>query len=579
MIEDVYEPLARYRDEFRQKFATLTREKFKELTQKSQVDVPANRALVKEIKVLQSEASSASAKKSCYGCLTALGFVGAAVAFLAAFVAGGSDPKTRIWCVVGGLAGVILGMAVRPLFNAAAETLANLERLIASKKDVAWKQMEPLNSLYTWDIPVKLIEATVPRLAFDPYFTVDRLAELNRLYGWDDSFNDGKSIIFAQSGVINGNPFAFGHYLDMEWGEKTYEGTKEISWTEWEEGADGKRRRVRKYETLHAYVTKPIPVYGEQKFLVYGNDAAPNLSFSRQPSGLTGTDDELWGKIRKKWRLSRLKAYSRNLNDDSNFTLMSNHEFETWFHAKDRDHEVEFRLLFTPVAQTQMLNLMKDTAVGYGDDFTFIKQRKINVLFSKHLSEATIDTDPARFLNWDYDAAAAFFSAFNERYFKDAYFALAPLLSIPLYQQMRTHEDIWKGVLGGRASAFWEHESLANYHGESRFAHPSCITRSILKTRVVNRENGERTVAVTAYGYRGEERVDYESVHGGDGRWHDVPVNWTEYLPVQRTSDMCICENDAPPETFRKRAAESGQSAYRRSILSFLAMVHPDEVP
>ena len=29
MIEDVYEPLARYRDEFRGKFATLTREKFK----------------------------------------------------------------------------------------------------------------------------------------------------------------------------------------------------------------------------------------------------------------------------------------------------------------------------------------------------------------------------------------------------------------------------------------------------------------------------------------------------------------------------------------------------------------------
>ena len=33
MIEDVYEPLARYRDEFRQKFAALTREKFKELTE------------------------------------------------------------------------------------------------------------------------------------------------------------------------------------------------------------------------------------------------------------------------------------------------------------------------------------------------------------------------------------------------------------------------------------------------------------------------------------------------------------------------------------------------------------------
>ena len=570
MIEDVYEPLARYRDEFRQKFSTLAREKFKELTQKSNVDVRANRALVSEIKKLQSKADSASAKKTCYGWLMALGFVGAAVALGVSVVFPDLETEVRNWCSAGIAAGIILGCVMIPLYRSASALLASLLSKIDSKKAVAWKQMEPLNRLYTWDMTVKLIEATVPRLAFDPYFAADRLAALHSQFGWDDSFNDGKSIIFAQSGAINGNPFVFGHYLDMEWGEKTYEGTKEISWTEWEEDADGKRRPVRRYETLHAYVTKPIPVYAEQKILVYGNDAAPNLSFSRQPSGLTGEDGGLWSAIRKKWRLSRLKAHSRNLDDDSNFTLMSNHEFETWFHAKDRDNEVEFRLLFTPVAQTQMLNLMKDTKVGYGDDFTFVKQNKVNMLFCRHLTEATIDTDPSQFYNWDYDAAATFFASFNERYFKDAYFALAPLLSIPLYQQMRTHEDIWKGVLDGRPSSFWEHESVANYHGEDKFAHPNCITRSILKTQVVQRENGESTIAVTAHGYRGEDRIDYKEVYGGDGRWHDVPVPWTEYLPVQRTSHMCLSESGAPSDTFARRASSSSASAYRRSILSFL---------
>ena len=570
MIEDVYEPLARYRDEFRQKFSTLTREKFKELTQKSNVDVRANRALVSEIKNLQRQADSASSKKTGYGWLMAFGFIGAAVTLVVSIVSCDSETAARVWWFVGIVVGVILGCGMIPLYNAAAELLASLQSKIASKKTIAWKQMEPLNRLYTWDIPVKLIEATVPKLAFDPYFTADRLAALRSQFGWDDSFNDGKSIIFAQSGVINGNPFVFGHYLDMEWGEKTYEGTKEISWTEWVEGMDGKRRRVRRHETLHAYVTKPIPVYKEQKILVYGNDAAPNLSFSRQPSGLTGKDGELWSSIRKKWRLSRLKAYSRNLDDDSNFTLMNNHEFETWFHAKDRDNEVEFRLLFTPVAQTQMLNLMKDTKDGYGDDFTFVKLKKVNVLFSKHLAEASIDTDPSLFYNWDYDAAAAFFSSFNERYFKDAYFSLAPLLCIPLYQQMRTQEDIWKGILDGRRSSFWEHESVANYYGEDKFAHPSCITRSLLKTEVAQQGNGESTISVTAYGYRGEERIDYEEVYGGDGKWHEVAVPWTEYLPVQKTSNMYLCEGDAPSDMFKHRASSSIASAYRRSILSFL---------
>ena len=571
MIEDVYEPLARYRDEFRKKFATLTREKFKELTKRSGVDVGANRALVSEIKNLQRQADSASAKKTCYGWLMAIGFVGAVVALIGAVAMSGTDSQTLGLCVLGVIVGLALGIVMVHLFKAVAELLDGLLSRIATKKGLAWKQMEPLNRLYTWDITVKLIEATVPRLEFDPYFTIDRLASLHGQFGWEDSFNDGKSIIFAQSGVINGNPFVFGQYLDMEWREKTYEGTKEISWTEWEEGPDGKMHRVRKCETLRAYVTKPIPVYSEQKLLIYGNDAASNLSFSRQPSGLTGTEGELWSAIRKKWRLSRLKAYSRHLDDDSNFTLMSNHEFETWFHAKDRDNEVEFRLLFTPVAQAQMLNLMKDTMVGYGDDFTFIKQRKVNVLFSKHLSEATIDTDPSRFHNWDYDAAYSFFTQFNERYFKDAYFALAPLLSVPLYQQMRPHDDIWKGVYGHKISSFWEHEAIANYHGESRFEHPSCVTRSILKTHVIQQEDGESTVAVTAYGYRGVERVDYEEVFGGDGNWHEVPVSWVEYLPVQRTSNMCISERGTPSDMFRQRTAASNESAFRRSIFSFIA--------
>ena len=572
MIEDVYEPLARYRDEFREKFASLVREKFNELTQKSGVDVNANRALVKEINSLQAEADSAGSTKSCWGCLMTLAFVVAAIGLVVAVVADDMvTPATQGWCILGMVIGAALGCLMIPLYNAASKRLEKLQSQIADRKSDAWKQMAPLNRLYTWDVTVKLIEATVPRLAFDPYFAADRLAALQGQYGLSESFNDGKSVLFAQSGVINGNPFVFGQCLCMEWGEETYEGTKSISWTEWEEDSEGNEHPVQHHETLHAYVTKPIPVYDEQKFLVYGNDAAPHLSFSRQPSGLDGKDGGFWNSIRKKRRLNDLKAFSRNLDDDSNFTLMNNHEFETWFHAKDRDNEVEFRLLFTPVAQTQMLSLMKDTSVGYGDDFAFFKQHKINMLISEHLDKATIETDPAKFNNWDYDKAAKFFQAFNERYFKDVYFSLAPILAIPLYQQTRTHEDIWKGVLDGRQASFWEQEAVANYHGEEKFQHPRCVTRSILKTKVVKRDDGESTVAVTAYGYRGEERVEYKSVFGGDGDFHEVPVHWTEYLPVQRTCHMCLSERGAPSDSFKRRAATSRESAYRRSILSFLA--------
>ena len=571
MTEDVYEPLSRYRDEFRPKFEELTRRKFEELTEKSGIDVGANRSLAGKIKGLQAKADSESGKKTCFGCLMAAGFTAAAAALVWIFASNDPDGRHAGLCAAGIAIGLATGFATIPPYVSARKKLARLESQIASEKSVAWRQMEPLNRLYAWDTTVKLIEATVPGLSFEPYFTADRLASLAGRYGWDDSFNDGKSILFAQSGAVNGNPFVFGHYLDMDWGEKTYTGTKTISWTEWTTGPDGKRRSVRRCETLHAHVTKPVPVYTEQKMLVYGNDAAPNLSFSREPSGLTGDDGGFWSSIRKKWRLGRLKAYSRNLSDDSNFTLMGNHEFETWFHAMDRDDEVEFRLLFTPVAQTQMLKLMKDAETGYGDDFAFVKQKKTNILLPRHLDDATIDTDPSQFRNWDYDTAAAFFSHFNENYFKAIYFSLAPLLAIPLYQQTRAPGEAPEEGSGGKAPSFWECEAAANYHGEEKFKHPDCATRSILKTEVVERSGGESTVAVTAYGFRGVSRVDYENVYGGDRKWHTVAVHWTEYLPVERTSTMFMSERDTPSDSFRRQEAASRESAYRRSLHTFIA--------
>ena len=568
MIEDVYEPLGAYRDEFKEKFARLSREKFKALTEESGVDVAANRKQGAVVKKLQGELGDAQGKRTLYGTLMALGFLAALAGFGLLIAGEGLTDDGKLASSIAGIGGVLFGIWMAMLFNGAGDLVRELEAKVEEEKRKAWEQLAALNGLYTWDITVKLIEKTVPRLAFDSFFTARRLEDLRRLYGWNDSFNDGKSIVFAQSGVINGNPFLIGEYREMEWGEETYEGTKTICWTEWERGADGKRHAVTRTETLHAYVTKPKPVYSKSKVLVYGNDAAPNLKFSHQPSGFD--DDDLFDGLRKRWRLSRLKAFSRNLTDDSSFTLMSNHEFETWFNAKDRDNEVEFRLLFTALAQTQMLELMKDRTVGFGDDFVFLKDRKLNYLMPRHLMEATIDTAPERFRHWDYDQAAANFHEFNEKYFRDVYFALAPILAIPLYQQTRTHEDIWKGVTGGESSSFWEHESMANYYGDERFKHPQCITQNILKTKLINRVDGGSEVRVTAHGYRGVEHVEHERVHGGDGKWHTVPVEWIEYLPVEKTTEMYVSESASPGGDFEAKYQHSRASIFRRSIYSYL---------
>lgn len=562
MIEDVYEPLAKFRDEFKEKFARLTREKFQALTATSGVDVAANRKLVAEIYQLEARAVSVKRRKFWAGFFATLVLLAGGALLAGGFLLKSFSSADRGVLVAIAAAVIPLGILLVRVYRRQAAMLKELLQVIAQKKSEAEEQMAPLNRLYTWDIPVKLIEATVPRLAFDPYFTERRLASLRSQYGWDDRFNENKSILFSQSGVINGNPFVIGHYVEQEWGEKVYEGTRDISWRETYRDEKGRIQVVTRYQTLHAEVTKPIPVYPEHKVLIYGNDAAPNLNFSRKPSGLTGEASGFFEKRKKNSRLKELEAYSHNLSDDSNFTLMGNHDFEAWFFAKNRDNEVEFRMLFSPIAQIQMLKLMQDEKVGYGDDFTFFKQGKINALFSEHLNKSIIDTDPGRFRYWDYDAAAKFFQSFNEQYFKNIYFSFAPLLAIPLYQQMQSEEQIWKDVWGVRDTSFWEHEAVANYYGENQFRHAESITRNILKTSVSERTSTACTIAVTAQGFRGEKRVDHVWVNGGNGNRYQVPVEWIEYLPVERTTDLHL--SDQPSNQFT-------EWLFRRQLYSSLA--------
>ncbi|MBQ6533801.1 MAG: hypothetical protein IJI37_01405, partial [Opitutales bacterium] len=199
----------------------------------------------------------------------------------------------------------------------------------------------------------------------------------------------------------------------------------------------------------------------------------------------------------------------------------------------------------------QMLALMKDNKVGYGDDFSFVKENKINMIFAHHLDEAPIDTAPEHFYDFDFNRAKENFISFNEKYFKDVYFAFAPILSIPLYQQTRTSENIYGSSAGARSS-FWEHEAIANFYGDGKFSHPQCATRSILKTREISREGGASKIEVSAHGFSANKRVSYISRYGGDGDWHDVPVEWIEYLPVCGTSTISVAEGaeseNLPPD-------------------------------
>ena len=588
IAEDVYEPLPLYRDVFREKFRENAEAFFAELVTKSGVDAAANATVVRDVNAIAAQLAKAEGARAGWGWaigLTIAALIALAVAFFVVASDGGEDAGGTLALIGGGavaLLPLLFGVFI-PKRRHYDEVAKAIQVRLEERKAVAWAQMAPLNALFDWSDAAKIIERTVPRLSFDPYFTQGRLSELHDLFGWSDEFNDGKSVLGAQSGEINGNPFVFGRLLQMHWGVKTYSGSREVSWTETERDADGKLRSVRRYQTLTAYVSKPIPEYSQDVLLIYGNDAAPKLTFTRSPSNLSDAGDGFFGRMRMKGQIKSLERFSRNLDDQYGYMIMGNREFEALFETRDRSDETEYRLLFTPLAQKQMLEILKDKSVGYGDDFSFIKAHRINVIRAAHLDNADLDTNPAKFADYDFESIRNKFLSFCETYFKATYFALAPLLAIPLYQQTRTHADIYKDVYS-RQSSFWEHESLANYLGEHRFRHPSSVTRNILKTQVRRRDNDVATVAVTAYGYRTERRVDVVSVRANNGQCYDVDVEWDEYLPVSQTTDIRATEREglSKPDFdlalqtsedwqnfFRSWGADSARAAFRRSIVSF----------
>ena len=204
----------------------------------------------------------------------------------------------------------------------------------------------------------------------------------------------------------------------------------------------------------------------------------------------------------------------------------------------------------------------------------------INIILSDHMQDLDLDMNPEQYCNFDYDKAEKNFYDTNARYFRAIYFALAPLLCIPLYQQMRSREDIY-GHDMPRHSSYWEHEALANYWGEDHFKAPDCVTHCILKTSEIKKNGNESTLTVSAHGYKAVQRLSYFPVLGGDGRYHQVPVYWDEYFPVTGTGQIQIVEDNTDMtdagitqhqrlDHINKLLSRANLKVYRRHIASRL---------
>lgn len=575
MIEDILSPVEQF-PAFKEKFREIAEKTFEDLTSASGIDPEANRKLCHDIQDLKSSNEKTASVLRWWTVLCVFMWIVAAVCVIICvsrgFHAGWIIPTA---CIVGAVAMlVLLFWKIHPIIKKYKTIKNEQEEQIKQMEQEAWDMMAPLNRLYDWDVFNRMMSQAVPRLEFDPYFTNQRLADLINSYGWDENFSKERSVVCSHSGLINGNPFVIARTRKMEWGTKEYKGELTVKWTTVTIDSEGRKHTQHHSETLRASVHKPYPEYYERTRLIYGNTAAPDLNFTRDIN-----DDKLEvGSRAFKRKLKDIEKFSRDLKND--FAMATNEEFEVLFTTTNRNNNQQYFLLFTPLAQENMIKVIRDTEHGYGDDFQFMKHRKLNTLTTGHMQDLPLDMDPRRFWSSSYDEAKQTFIMTTCENFRALYFGFAPLLSIPMYQQIRPVSAIY-GTDMPRQSSYWEHESLANYWGEDKFAAPECATHSILKTSETRKADGTVEVQVRAHGYRIQPRVDYISKYCSDGNYYDVPVHWDEYLPVMGTGSFEMKEDtvderpDMDPvtrlqEITEKLDAFGENSIFRRHITSRL---------
>ncbi|MBP5091815.1 MAG: hypothetical protein J6328_04590 [Bacilli bacterium] len=495
--------------------------------------------------------------------------------------------------LLGGLAvGVILLLVVflkvNPAIKNVEATLNELRKEAAEIKKEATSQMAPLNEMFDWNIAQKAISKAIPLLQLDDNFDVRKYKYLVDKYGFEENDDDDVSTVFVQSGSILGNPFLIERDYCMRMIKKAYTGSITIHWTTTYTDKNG-THTVSHSQTLEATTYHPAPEYSYLTYLTYANEAAPKLVFSREPTVRDGSNEKAIAKQVKKGTKEAEKLVKKSAMDDDphDLQLMANNEFEVLWNGLDRNDEVQYRLLFTPLAQNNILKLLKG-GDPYGDDFSFYKDKKINTIISAHDQNLDIYGNPVSFEGFDNRKMKQGLIDYVDAYFKAIFFDFAPLLSIPLYQQQKPAEYIYGHEFETNVNVY-EHESLANSFEDDYFAPEGAITPSILKTEFISKAGDFDRVEVTSHAFQGFPEVDYVDKLGGDGHMHTIPVRWTRYEPISRVRNMETINVDTTRFGFRNLAKNQGfqnflgaiskspACIYQRKLMAILEDYVPDD--
>ena len=545
-----FDPYDYYKGILKQEVNDKSTELIENVTKNANIDLELNKKLAKETQELEKKIAENNSKKNISNVigtiLIVLGIVGIIAAIYGVYKLYLHDRELSsvlalvIGLIVAIVCFVLYFAVLRKNVNKFNNILSKLNKEYNNKKNEAWQTLSTLRNNLNFKQYVDFVNSLNTTIKLD--YEVDRkkVLILTKAYNLNFDFGDYESILDIYSGTIDSNPFVRVLLKKEEMRNTTYTGTRVVTWTERVRDSKGHTRTVTRSQTLVANYTAPAPYYQTYSLIIYGNGAAPKLTFSRYPSGLPLDHDEKdVEKLVKKRTADLEELTEKAIKEGKTFTTLANNDFDALFYAIDRNNETEFRLLFTPLAQQNMVELITATDT-YGDDFTFIKRNKLNFVSSNHAnSEITFNYN--KYLNYyDYELLKKDYINDLNSSFYSLYFDLAPILAIPLYQMNEApliDEDNYKQQI-----TLQEAEAFVNHMNLDLFRHKATATDQILKLKRINNYNNTDTFNVTSHSFSKFKRTTLVAVPCQNGRIYNVPVDWYEYNPLIAESKVAISQ-------------------------------------
>lgn len=448
--------------------------------------------------------------------------------------------------------------------------IEEIEAELDLKKEECYSQVDPLLSLFESNIANKIVTETIPTLVLDKNFKIERYADLVENFEMPTKLQNNFSTKDIISGEILGNPFIIIKSLCNRVIDQEYTGSLTVSWEETYRDSNGERKTRTVSQTLHASIVKPKQIFEDKINLIYGNDAAEHLHFSRKPKFIHELSEKKLNKYVKKEEKELKRKTENAIKAGQSFLEMGNSEFDVLFGALNRDNEVEFRVLFTPIAQRNMLELLKDK--DFGDDFEFRKINKLNNISNQN--DWILNIDKSYYEDFSYEIIKEKYYDINKRYLNNFYRLFLPILAIPVYHQHKAQRYIYQEKYNYNYNPYTS-EAAANLLGAELFSHKESNTPSILKTKTLKVEGDVDLIEVISQSYKTVERTEYIPMRAGNGRVYNVPVNWIDYVPYAAKGRMELKKLDIGENEFEKlldqefyELIENKRYIYKNSIFA-----------